>query len=195
MSEVPPGLPENAVQFPASDTRPPGFPETLPFVPGLRSLVVPADDGAGVKSCNWLVGDEDESRLEQYRHQAHALAADFEGAPGMAELAGAGSPVSADDLRKAAEAMPPSLLERAGAMLQSMADPRAAAAAGRVAEVVVEASRADGWEVEDDQWPPFPLLVRMVRLRRGAVERHLSAGCAPGSGAYVLLMEREAQSS
>jgi hypothetical protein len=194
MSAVPPGLPENAVRFPASDTPPPGYPETLPFAPGVRAMVTLADDGVGVKACTWLVGGEDESRLGELRHQAHALAAGYGEIPGALNPA-EGGPVSAEALREAAEAMPPSLLERAGALLRSMADPGAAAAASRVADVVVEASRADGWMVEDDQSPPFPLLVRMVRLRRGGVERHLSAGCAPGSGAYVLLMEREERTS
>lgn len=190
MSAVPPGLPENAVHFPASATRPPGYPETLPFAPGVGSFVAMSEDGARVRECTWLVGEENASRLDELRHRAHALAGDYGEMPGTLNPAEGGA-VSAQALREAAERMPPTLLEHAGALLQSMADPGAAAAASRVTDVLVESSRADGWEVEDDQSPPFPLLTRIVRLRRGGVERHFSAGCAPGSVSYVLLMERE----
>ncbi len=184
-------LPEGSRLFPPSDTRPPEYPDALPFIPGVSAVVQASDDGR--VTCSWMVQEPDPDAAEAFREQAHALGRASTRVPEIAKMARAGVDPSAEQLREAGERIPPSLLEQGMGIFQAVTgSPEVAARAGRILDGLVDASVAEGWEKEESQEPPLPFSVRAARLRRGAVVRDLMAGSGIGGAAFVNLMEHPA---
>lgn len=187
-------LPEGARSFPPSDTRPPEYPDALPFIPGVLAVVRANDDGH--ITCSWMVQEPDEAAAEAFREQARTLGRMGEEVPEIqefGEMTKAGGKPSAEQLRGLADRMPPSLLEQGlSAFRAMMGDPEVAARAGRILDGLVDASVAEGWAKEESQEPALPFSMRTAQLRRGASVRVLMAGGSPGGAGFVNLMERPA---
>jgi hypothetical protein len=171
--------------FPASNTRPADFPDSLPFIPGVQAVVNVAADGSA-NSCVWMIGGQDEEAFHAYQREGHAIGAAAEQA-GLEVPVTDGKPDMAT-LQAAAERMPSSLLERTMSFLRSASESRGASDASELLDRVVQACVADGWE-EEEQEQLFPFTARNARVRRGGRTRHLTALGYPGAGGQVGMFE------
>lgn len=203
-AEIPKDLPAGMTAFPASDTRPEGFPPDLPFVPGVACLVGEGAASAGdvVLTCSWLAAED--GPAGGWKDRARSLADAASGIPLVSSLlaaadrlrgrdaetargevervvaaAPAGERAVVDDLaRSTGEAMRPAPATEDGV--------------GRVARAVLAASRADGWAVESDRTVPFPGRTRIVTLRREGRMRAVTS-MAAAFGGQVMLSETAAR--
>lgn len=201
--EMPKDLPAGMTSFPPSDVRPADYPAELPFVPGVACIVGERTDPQGepILLCTWMAADEDESALDGWRAQAHALGERAQGIPLVARFAG---------LTERFRGREPEAMKREAQQLVSetttagerdaLTDfmrvqqevmrgrPETEDAVERVARAATEASIADGWIVESEQTIPFPVQTRIVKMRRGDRSRAVSR-MAAAFGGHVMLME------
>lgn len=206
-TEIPKDLPVGTTAFPASATRPPGYPAELPFVAEVGCLVtrLSVPGGMSVVTCVWTV--EDEEAMWAHRERMRAAEQMTRTLSIRSEL---------DQVEQRAATSSPAELTRLSAELDQILaaapeEDRDTIAAIRemhlaavrpsparvgvmegIADVIVGESMADGWEVVSDRPRPFPPGSRDIEMRRAGLKRTI-ASSPLGYGGHVMLAETPAR--